>query len=206
MSTKTARRDEHHESVALTLRLRDGAGASRKRPAPGQRSSRGTGPTQPRHRPAASARGTCPHARYLGRRRRGGGGIRITEAWLMPSPSASDGGSDNTSVAAAAVWMRMLAGMLPPKMLSTAAAAGRGAQVAAQDQRAPSGRRRLSQLRSRHSTPGTHGIARIQAFVSWSSKKRAPELHSGLKTECSNSPPFPLRAGLDISSVPPLAP
>ena len=70
----------------------------------------------------------------------------------MPSPSASDGGSDNTSVAAAAVWMRMLAGMLPPKMLSTAAAAGRGAQVAAQDQRAPSGRRRLSQLRSRHST------------------------------------------------------
>ena len=35
-------------------------------------------------------------------------------------PSASDGGCDNTtSVAAAAVWMRMLAGMLPPKMLST---------------------------------------------------------------------------------------
>ena len=79
----------------------------------------------------------------------------------MPSPSASDGGSDNTSVAAAAVWMRMLAGMLPPKMLSTAAAAGRGAQVAAQDQRAPSGRRRLSQLRSRHSTPGT--LTRVRA-------------------------------------------
>jgi hypothetical protein len=56
--------------------------------------------------------------------------------WFMPSPSASDGGSDNTSVAAAAVWMRTLAGMLLPKMLSTAAAAGQGAQVAAQDQRA----------------------------------------------------------------------
>lgn len=55
--------------------------------------------------------------------------------WFMPSPSASDGGSDNTSVAAAAVWMRTLAGMLLP-MLSTAAAAGQGSQVAAQDQRA----------------------------------------------------------------------
>jgi hypothetical protein len=55
--------------------------------------------------------------------------------WFMPSPSASDGGSHNTSVAAAAVWMRTLAGMLLP-MLSTAAAAGQGSQVAAQDQRA----------------------------------------------------------------------
>ena len=55
--------------------------------------------------------------------------------WFMPSPSASDGGSDNASVAAAAVWMRTLAGMLLP-MLSTAAAAGQGSQVAAQDQRA----------------------------------------------------------------------
>ena len=61
-----ARRLAANLSVALTLRLRDGAGASRKRPAPGQRSSCSTGPTQPRHCPAASARGTGPHARYLG--------------------------------------------------------------------------------------------------------------------------------------------
>ena len=37
------------------------------------------------------------------------------DCWFMPSPSASDGGSDNTSVAAAAVWMRTLAGMLLPR-------------------------------------------------------------------------------------------
>ena len=33
--------------------------------------------------------------------------------WFMPSPSASDGGSDNTSVAAAAVWMSAAAPRAP---------------------------------------------------------------------------------------------
>ena len=46
--TKTARRDEHHELVALTLRLRDGAGASRKRRPP-QDSARAVALVQPSH-------------------------------------------------------------------------------------------------------------------------------------------------------------
>ena len=46
--TKTARRDEHHELVALTLRLRDGAGASQKRRPP-QDSARAVALVQPSH-------------------------------------------------------------------------------------------------------------------------------------------------------------
>ena len=91
----------HRGPMALALRLRGGAGTSRKRPVP-ERSNRGTGPSQSRHRPAApeapvhmpgildEEEAEEEEEAYTP----SGPGSPSDDA---PSPSASDGSNDNTS-------------------------------------------------------------------------------------------------------------
>ena len=92
-------------------------------------------------RPRHQSTTTCPVSRKKAREeeRRG---IPISykqyHCWLMPSPSASDGGGVRQHLRRGSSGVDEDAGgdAILPKMLSTAAAAGHGAQVAAQDQRA----------------------------------------------------------------------
>ena len=90
----------HHGPMELRLRLRGGAGstsANRKRSAPEQRSSRGTGPSQPRHRAAAPE--APVHMPAISDE-----SDEDEEAYDpsepsddAPSPSASNGSNDNNS-------------------------------------------------------------------------------------------------------------
>jgi hypothetical protein len=105
------------------------AGTSRKLPVP-ERSNRGTGPSQSRHRPAApeapvhmpgildEEEAEEEEEAYTP----SGPGSPSDDA---PSPSASDGSNDNTSNDGSAEWMRKLARMLLQPLLGAARAEDR---------------------------------------------------------------------------------